>query len=256
MENEFITVKEIREVIRILENLEFETIFEEAHFTEAEVTYEDAVHLLKTLEIQLLSFQGNFGSIVEFNHKLDSITQGIQAAQQATVPSKEKLNTLLTTCGIEKEKFLSFISTFIGRFAQLKGIDKELKSVKDCYDNNKHLSADTKNTSNENQIDGILRKIAAYAFVIEKYCLFGFNLCTFIGLCDKSNGNYYFKNLCEESLRNLLKKEEGYSKDYPVFYRANLLLLLAQNYAKNAHEIYNETDEIRRDIRSHARNIA
>ena len=192
---------------------------------------------------------------MDFNHRLDEITQGIRVAREPEIPNNEKLNTLLTTCGVARDKFLSFLSVFMARFSQLKGIDRQLKSVKDCYESTKHLSSDTKNSSDEEQIDGVLRKIAAYAFVVVKYCQFAYNLCTFVGLCDRPTG-YYFKSCCKESLINLLQNEKGYDKDTPIFDDTNLQLLRAAFYAKNFFEIYQDTQQIRADIQNRARNIA
>lgn len=254
---DIISITEIKTLIKILENLEFEDVYNTTHFKEAEVNYGDVEKLLHVLEKQLLSFQGSLSSIVDFNNKLDRITQGIQITKENSIPPNQKLARLLDECGLSSDNFLGFLITYESRFSSLKGIDKELKDVKDCYDKtrNSKLALDTSNRTDARRLDNILKKIAAYAFVVEKYCLFAYNLYTFVGLCDRPNG-YYFKKECEKGLYKLLCKEKGFQKDKSVFHNDNLALLLAENYAKNAHEIYVDTATIRDDIRNRARNIA
>lgn len=56
---DIISITEIKALIGILENLEFEDVYNTTHFKEAEVNYEDVEKLLHVLEKQLLSFQGS-----------------------------------------------------------------------------------------------------------------------------------------------------------------------------------------------------
>lgn len=215
----------------------FREVFYEANSIKLKVDYSNIKACLRDKGLE--TFKENVSNNLE--NQMELITQAINNTEHDH--TDERFSNVLQQIGISEDNFFKFLGNYCKNMYLIKGEDKVFKNAVLSFNKMSKISADKNNQEYDiNARSDILKQVAIMTRNIRTICSFAYNIFSFILTCNVSaNIKNKFASMlsnatCEANLR------------WPKLCRENVNLLRFENFVPNASRIYDDSQEILRDV--------